>query len=339
MGPCFLVITAVINIGTPLLLPIHWIAAHSLLPGYKLSVAGGFVVGWVVYSFFYYMWHRFQHRNALVWRLMHQLHHSMARVDAAGFAILHPLDILSLTLLSIAVTVGILGLDPDAAALVGLYGAIAALAQHLNIKTPEWLEWFMQRREAHLQHHEYGVHAGNYSDLPLLDKLFGTYRAPAAVPSARYGFDAAAEGRWGAMLAGVDVNAAVTKLDTIGGNKLQIPSRPQDAERASFLNMSTAFSATMATGAVVLPLTIRGMMDASTTRRPTMPCTRSRAFTTSSGLRPMRQLPYADARLQRIYGGTNEIMKEVMTRAMGLGDLRGCLAATQEGQTGQTHTQ
>jgi acyl-CoA dehydrogenase len=28
---------------------------------------------------------------------------------------------------------------------------------------------------------------------------------------------------------------------------------------------------------------------------------------------------YADARVQRIYGGTNEIRKEVITRAMGLG--------------------
>jgi acyl-CoA dehydrogenase len=28
---------------------------------------------------------------------------------------------------------------------------------------------------------------------------------------------------------------------------------------------------------------------------------------------------YADARVQRIYGGTNEIMKEVISRSMGLG--------------------
>ena len=28
---------------------------------------------------------------------------------------------------------------------------------------------------------------------------------------------------------------------------------------------------------------------------------------------------YLDARVQRIYGGTNEIMKEVISRAMGLG--------------------
>ena len=28
---------------------------------------------------------------------------------------------------------------------------------------------------------------------------------------------------------------------------------------------------------------------------------------------------YADARVQSIYGGTNEIMKEVISRSMGLG--------------------
>ena len=40
-GVVFFVITAVINIGTPLVLPVDWIAAHSLLPGYKLGVVGG----------------------------------------------------------------------------------------------------------------------------------------------------------------------------------------------------------------------------------------------------------------------------------------------------------
>ena len=37
----------------------------------------------------------------------------------------------------------------------------------------------------------------------------------------------------------------------------------------------------------------------------------------------MRECPitraFADARVQRIYGSTNEIMKEVITRSMGLG--------------------
>jgi alkylation response protein AidB-like acyl-CoA dehydrogenase len=46
-------------------------------------------------------------------------------------------------------------------------------------------------------------------------------------------------------------------------------------------------------------------------------------FIRRSGYDHMWEYPitraYADARVQRIYGGTNEIMKKVITRAMGLG--------------------
>ena len=31
---------------------------------------------------------------------------------------------------------------------------------------------------------------------------------------------------------------------------------------------------------------------------------------------------YVDARVQRIYGGTNEIMKEVISRSIGLGEIK-----------------
>ena len=48
-------------------------------------------------------------------------------------------------------------------------------------------------------------HAGNYADWPVWDKLFGTYRAPAAAPLA-YGFEDAASRRVGAMLVCIDVN-------------------------------------------------------------------------------------------------------------------------------------
>ena len=54
---------------------------------------------------------------------------------------------------------------------------------------------------------------------------------------------------------------------------------------------SAAFSPIMMAGALVLPLTITGMTDASATRSPAMPWTMSRASTTAIGSVPMRQVP------------------------------------------------
>lgn len=205
LGFAFFVVTAAVNIGLPLLLPLEWIAAHSLLPGHRLGTAGGFALGFLVWGFVYYWFHRLEHRFDIAWRWLHQIHHSAERVDAAGFAFTHPLEMIAMTLISIAVNVGVLGLAPEAAALVGFYGALAALVQHLNLRTPLVLEWFMQRPEAHLRHHEYGVHAFNYADWPVWDKLFGTYREAPSQPL-RFGFGRDLRGQIPAMLAGSDPN-------------------------------------------------------------------------------------------------------------------------------------
>ena len=55
--------------------------------------------------------------------------------------------------------------------------------------------------------------------------------------------------------------------------------------------MSEAFSATMITGALVLPPMMRGIIDASTTRMPSRPWMRRSAPTTSIAPEPMRQVP------------------------------------------------
>jgi sterol desaturase/sphingolipid hydroxylase (fatty acid hydroxylase superfamily) len=204
-GIAFFVINAAINIGLPLVLPVEWTQQHSLLPGYTLGVAGGFALGFIVFGFVYYWFHRLEHRWNWAWRTLHQLHHSALRVDISGFSYTNPLELALQTILALGVNVWLLGLHPQAAALVGLYSAIAALVQHLNVRTPGALEWIMQRPEAHVRHHEYAVHAFNYADWPVWDKLFGTYRAPTSV-TPRVGFDQRAAQRVGAMLLGVDVN-------------------------------------------------------------------------------------------------------------------------------------
>jgi len=211
VGVAFFVLNGLINVALPLALPVAWVAGHSLIPGYKLGLAGGFVLGFFVWTFVYYWYHRSEHRFDVLWRALHQLHHSPRRVDAAGFAVAHPFDVMAQTVLTLLVLLGALGLDPAAAALVGLYAAVAELVQHLNIRTPRRLEWFMQRPEAHQRHHEFGQHAGNYADWPVWDRLLGTYRAPADAPL-EYGFSESASRRFGAMLACRDVNAAQTPI-------------------------------------------------------------------------------------------------------------------------------
>ena len=47
----------------------------------------------VLTTFFTYWSHRIQHRFDILWRLGHQLHHSVARVDIASAFIFHPVDV------------------------------------------------------------------------------------------------------------------------------------------------------------------------------------------------------------------------------------------------------
>ncbi|HEY0752256.1 MAG TPA: sterol desaturase family protein, partial [Chitinophagaceae bacterium] len=53
-----------------------------------------------------------------------------------------------------------------------------SIFQHANIKTPVWLGYIIQRPESHAIHHARGIHAFNYSDVPLFDILFGTFKNP-----------------------------------------------------------------------------------------------------------------------------------------------------------------
>jgi len=208
LGIAFLLLIATIGTVVPLLLPLEWMAAHRWLDGTGLGVAGGTLVGWIVFSAFSYAYHRACHTVPLLWRLVHQIHHSPQRVDISGSTLFHPVDMVLQTVLQLFVTVVVLGLDPLAAALVGVVVAFHGIFQHWNVNTPHWLGYFIQRPEAHCEHHRLGVHAHNYGDLPWWDMLLGTYRNPPSFDG-RCGFESPADRRVGAMLAWADVNQAL----------------------------------------------------------------------------------------------------------------------------------
>ncbi len=158
----------------------------------------------ILTTFFTYWTHRIQHRFDVLWRLGHQLHHGVARVDIASAMIFHPVDVavqVTMTLLAGL----LLGATPEAAAVAGGLGFFIALFQHWNIATPRWMGLIIQRPEAHMLHHERDVHARNFGDMPIWDMIFGTYANPLRA-DVTVGFAPEAMRRWLAMIAFVDVN-------------------------------------------------------------------------------------------------------------------------------------
>jgi sterol desaturase/sphingolipid hydroxylase (fatty acid hydroxylase superfamily) len=190
----------------PLLLPGQWLARHRLLDGERLGTLLGVLVGYPVVSLVGYAWHVACHRFDLLWRGFHQLHHSPRRLDIAGATLFHPFDIAMYMLLTTLTTSLVLGLTPEACAAVGLVAQLYAFFQHMNVRTPVWLGYLIQRPESHFIHHERNVHAYNYSDFPLWDLLMGTLRNPKDFGAGEVGFDAPADKRLGAMLLFRDVN-------------------------------------------------------------------------------------------------------------------------------------
>lgn len=209
IGIAFLWVWMAVGLAVPLLLPLTWLHGHRLLDGEQLGVVGGVLVGWPAWTLVLYWFHRALHRFDLMWRLMHQLHHSVQLIDVFVGVYFHPLELGLIVLLNQVMTTFVFGLEPLAAVVVGIMGAMSVMFIHTNIRTPAWIGYLIYRPEAHLLHHEKGVHSGNFCDFPVWDLVFGTFRKPQGVYQGEVGFEHAASIR--SMLAGVDASAGACK--------------------------------------------------------------------------------------------------------------------------------
>lgn len=155
-----------------------WFATNALfhLPA-TMPLPLASLVSFLVASLIAYWWHRATHASDLLWRMLHQLHHSPSRIEALTAFYVHPLDGLAANLLNVAVAFGLLGAGVDVAALAVSYAAVYNIYIHSDTRSPRWLGWLVQRPEMHRVHHKSGYHAQNYG-LPIWDLLFGTYVNP-----------------------------------------------------------------------------------------------------------------------------------------------------------------
>lgn len=190
-------------------LPLLWtetLAQYQLFSLEGLNPFFGAAIGVLIFELLVYVWHRTMHNTHWLWRSFHQMHHSAERLDVYGAFYFSPLDIVGFTFLSsLALTVGV-GLSAEAVTYFLYATMFLAAFQHTNIRTPQWLGYFVQRPESHSVHHARGLHHYNYSDLPLWDIVFGTFRNPKEF-TAESGFDGASSSQILQMLAFKDIAA------------------------------------------------------------------------------------------------------------------------------------
>lgn len=182
-----------------------WLSGASLLTmSDSMPVYAQGLLSWFVGTFVFYWWHRARHKSNLLWRGLHQIHHSASRIEILTSFYKHPLEMASNSILISVVLFVVLGASPEAAAWFNLFAATGEFFYHTNLKTPHWLGYVMQRPEHHSIHHQYGVHDFNYGDITWWDRLFGTFKDAQGFTE-RCGFNKGSEERLGEMLIFRDV--------------------------------------------------------------------------------------------------------------------------------------
>lgn len=189
-------------------LPLLWdkyLLQYQLLNLQFMNVYASTLIALLVFEFLIYAWHRAMHSTSWLWRSFHQMHHSAERVDTYGAFYFSPLDMIGFTFVGSLSLSFIVGINPQATTYFLFITMFLAIFQHCNINTPVWLGYIIQRPESHTVHHSNGVHRFNYSDLPLFDILFGTFRNPKGF-DAKVGFYYGASKRIADMMLFKDVS-------------------------------------------------------------------------------------------------------------------------------------
>jgi sterol desaturase/sphingolipid hydroxylase (fatty acid hydroxylase superfamily) len=163
------------------------------------------LIAWFVGTFVFYWWHRLRHANGW-WLAFHQIHHSPSRIELVTSFYKHPIEILADSALSAVILYPLLGCSLAGGLWYNLFAATGEYFYHANVRTPRWLRFFIQTAELHSVHHQYGVHAHNFADIPLWDRLFGTYQDQIEFVT-RCGFPDGAEEKLTSMLAFKNVYA------------------------------------------------------------------------------------------------------------------------------------
>jgi sterol desaturase/sphingolipid hydroxylase (fatty acid hydroxylase superfamily) len=102
-----------------------WMLRHRPWSVDALGAVGGAIAGYIAITFIYYWWHRWRHQSNLLWRWLHQMHHSPQRIEVITSFYKHPFEILANSVLSSAILYIVVGVGPEAAAGAVLLSGLA----------------------------------------------------------------------------------------------------------------------------------------------------------------------------------------------------------------------
>ena len=187
-----------------------YLVEYQLFDLTNLGNLGGGILAVFVYEFGVFGWHMAIHKSNFLWRTFHQMHHSAERMDTYGAFYFSLMDMVGFTFLGSICFALLIGVTPQAVTIMLLTTMFLAIFQHTNIKTPQWLGYIVQRPESHSVHHAKGIHKHNYSDLPIFDILFGTFRNPKSYEH-EIGFYDGASSKIFEMLTFQDINKVSSK--------------------------------------------------------------------------------------------------------------------------------
>jgi sterol desaturase/sphingolipid hydroxylase (fatty acid hydroxylase superfamily) len=187
----------------------HFTWENLMIESYNTSIHfTPFIDGFLAYlviTWVFYWWHRIRHESKTLWLIFHQFHHSPENLEVLTSFYKHPFEIILNVIIIGIIVYPILGLCLDANMWLTIFSAYGEAFYHMNIKTPYWMGFIIQRPESHRVHHLRDKRfCKNYSDVPLWDILGGTFYNP-RLDTCETGFSQGAESKVMLMLRCKDV--------------------------------------------------------------------------------------------------------------------------------------
>ena len=180
--------------------------AHLFQLRHYVNPMVGGLIAYLIHTWLFYWFHRARHNVYFLWLWFHQLHHSAQRIETITSFYKSPQEILVDSILMTTLVYPILGLSKESTLWLSGCAAFGEYFYHMNIKTPTWIGYFIQRPESHRIHHlrKKRDHSLNYADLPIWDILGGTFENPKEMTKPT-GFPPDSEIRVKEMILGRDV--------------------------------------------------------------------------------------------------------------------------------------